>query len=253
MSFILSTCTCEADGYWGGSRVLMSSAYGRKMALKPDAAKGEPLWPCAGLFNQLWAEGRPITRWRHLYFSLVELFFLRRQGHKSRRVVSARDAATQGEHVPLDALRQQGREQTRAAWDGNQRAYHSSARCCSFWTPSQTKTFGQRYLSPRPPQDRWRQPVGYGGELWASSSVWIRSGTGQDFQTSWWRSPRPPPSLSASCHIPTGRYAATSKETYGATRKSALEHKTSANQTEIQPSLTLAESVWWVILGKPLF
>lgn len=115
MSFILSTCICEADGHWGGSRVLMSSAYGRKMALKPDAANREPLWQCAGLFCHLWAEWIRITWWRHLYFPLIQLFFLGHQGDESRRVVAARHAATQSEYVLLHALRQQGREQTRAA------------------------------------------------------------------------------------------------------------------------------------------
>lgn len=114
---------------------------------------------------------------------------------------------------------------------------------------TQTKTDGQYYLSPRPPRDRWRQPVGYGGELWASPSVWIRSGSVQDLQTSWWRSPHPPPSLSASCRTPT----ATSKETYGATRKSTPSTKHQvirlrSNHLSLCLRLFSAEvSFWWLI------
>lgn len=54
--------------------------------------------------------------WRcNLHFPLVNLLLLRQQGNKSRRVVSAGDAAAQSEHVLLATLLQQGRKQARAA------------------------------------------------------------------------------------------------------------------------------------------
>lgn len=64
-----------------------------------------------------------VTWRRDLKISLIQNFLLRQQGHEARGVVSARDETTHGKDVFLDALGQQGREETWAACSARHETY----------------------------------------------------------------------------------------------------------------------------------